>query len=325
MQLVPGAWSATDTYLTGSVVSYGGQTWTATANVPLDEEPDVASPYWDVYFGSMVVSPYDTTGTQNGTTTYYPGEIVYTLDGSTPTLFMCMVQGNVPLNTTDPPATQDVPGVVDAWNANTYYSQFDTVTGTDSSIYQSTMDLNIGNTAPGAGWEAVPGTQAAQMSGQTWLQLNNCALVQIRLVYPIGSGPQTQSTTKNVYQLPNGYLKQAKQDPRSSAISYIGSPGGFPQDDWVLQGNYLISSEQQVVLYRFAADITYVPAMTEMFCEGLACRLAAEACEPLTQSTEKLQAIEASYRIFMGEARTSNGIETGWEDPPIDDYIACRM
>jgi hypothetical protein len=327
MALVPGVWDNTKTYLTGAIVSYDSQYWTATQN-NVGQEPDVATAAWDIYFGSMVVTPYDTTGGENGTTTYFAGDLVYMLSGTTPTIFMSIVQGNIALNGSSPPSSPDIPGTIDAWNSGQYYMQYDTVTGSDTNVYQSKLDLNT-NINPvgdaGVHWQAVPAGQAVQMSGQTWLQLSNCTLTQIRIVYPIGTGPQTQSTTKNIFQLPNGYLKLAPQDPRAGSISFLGAPGGYPQDDWVLQGNYLASKDQSILLLRFAADVTYVPSMTAMFCEGLACRLAIEACERLTQSSEKLQAIGSAYKAFMGEARMSNGIETGWVDPPIDDYIACRM
>lgn len=323
MLLVPAAYNGAKTYLTGSVVAYGGQFWTATANVPLAQQPDTSPAYWDVYFGSLVAVPYDTSGT----TTYFAGEPVYTLSGVTPSIFLSMLEGNVPLQTTATIAGPDVPGVVDAWSAKTYYSQFDTVTGSDTNVYQSKIDLNINvdpTTDAGVHWQAVPGTQATKMSGQTWLQLDS-TLQQIRLVYPIGAGPATQSTTRNVFMLPNGFLKRAPQDPKAGSQSYLGAPSGLNYDDWVLQGNFLVSRDQNVVRLRFAADIVAVPTMTEMFCEGLACRIAAEICEPLTQSSEKLQIIGMAYKGFMGEARIANGIEVGTAESPVDDWLSCRQ
>jgi hypothetical protein len=329
MLLVPGAWSISQTYLTGSIVSYDGQLWSAMQNT-LGVEPDVAAPQWDIYFGSMIATPYDTTGGENGTTTYFSGDIVFTLSGTTPTIFLAVVTGNEQLAGSSPPSTPEVPGTVDAWNSGQFYMKYDTVTGSDANVYQSNLDLNVDiNPVGDAGvhWSLLSGVanQATAMSGQTWLQLSNCTLTQIRIVYPVGTGPFTQSTTKNIYQLPNGYLKEAPQDPRAGAISFLGAPGGYPQDDWVFQGNYLVSKDEAVIVLRFGADVTYVPSMTAMFCEGLAARLAIEGCEAITQSTEKMQAIGSAYKGFMGEARMANGIETGYVDPPIDDYLAARM
>lgn len=323
MQVVPATYDAAKTYLTGSVISFGGQIWTATANVPLATQPDVSPAFWDVYFGSLVAVPYD----DSGSTVYFGGEIVYTLSGVTPTVFMSLVEGNIDTNSATPLSVADVPGVINAWNAGTYYSQFDTVTGSDTSVYQSKIDLNVAVdpiTDAGVHWQAVPGAQATVMSGPTWLKLN-CTLGQIRLIYPIGAGPATQSTTRNIYQLPNGFLKRAPQDPKAGSQSYLGAPSGLNYDDWELQGNYIVSRDSSVIRLRFAADVVAVPTMTEMFCEGLACRIAMEICEPLTQSTEKLAAIGQFYTKLMGEARIANGIEVGTAESPVDDYIACMM
>ena len=65
--------------------------------------------------------------------------------------------------------------------------------------------------------------------------------------------------------------------------------------------------------------------MDPMFCEGLGARIALEIAEDLTQSDAKLQAIGAMYKEFMTEARVVNGIETGATEPPLDDWIACRI
>ncbi len=77
-------------------------------------------------------------------------------------------------------------------------------------------------------------------------------------------------------------------------------------------------------MFRFAANISQVPLMDSMFCEGLACRVAYAVCETLTNSNVKLQAIGGAYKAFMGEARLANGIEVGSTQPPLDDFLACR-
>lgn len=77
-------------------------------------------------------------------------------------------------------------------------------------------------------------------------------------------------------------------------------------------------------MLRFVADMVDVPRMDALFCEGLAARIGLEVCEPITQSTSKMGAIKTLYDQVMSDARTVNGIETGAEEPPVDDYIACR-
>jgi hypothetical protein len=147
----------------------------------------------------------------------------------------------------------------------------------------------------------------------------------MKFTYPIGSGPGTQSTTRNAFQLPNGYLKEAPQDPKAGQISFLGAPSNTTQNDWEFVGNFITSADTNVILLRFMGDITAVPRMTAMFCQGLACRIGTQVCESLTQSTGKLQMLASEYKSFMGEARASNAIENSTTEPPVDDWIACRI
>ncbi len=311
------AWTAPKVWPTGSVVFLDNQFWVATKNIAANApSPNVTGGGWDVYYGTRVVPLYDATGVAAGTTSYFAGELVYTVSGVTPSIFLCLTQG-----------TTDTPGTPPAWDPTITYSQYDTVTYL-AVVYQSTIDLNLNQTPTGAGdWVVVPATsvQANSMSGQNWLQLSGCSLKSLRILYPVGTGPSTHATSKNVFMLPNGYLKEAHQDPKAGSVSFLGAPSGLSYDDWEFQDEFLTSRDRVVILLRFAADITDVTKMTSMFCEGLGCRIAAEVCEELTQSAEKLQTIASAYKAFMTEARIANGIETGSEEPPEDDYITCRV
>lgn len=157
-----------------------------------------------------------------------------------------------------------------------------------------------------------------------WLSLG-AASEPLDILYPIGAGPKAQNGTRNVYRMPNAFLRQAPADPKEGSTSWLGAPSGLSYDDFNLEGNYLTTTEVDPIILRFVADVTTVPAMDPMFCEGLAARIALEVCEPLTQSTTKIQTIGAAYNRFMSEARIVNGIETGATEPPIDDYIQCRV
>ncbi len=65
--------------------------------------------------------------------------------------------------------------------------------------------------------------------------------------------------------------------------------------------------------------------MDDMFCEGLAARMALETCEQITQSNEKKKDAAAVYKYFMTEARLVNAIEAGSVETPEDDYLTCRL
>lgn len=157
-----------------------------------------------------------------------------------------------------------------------------------------------------------------------WLSLG-AASATLNILYPLGAGPLSQSETRNIFRLPNGFLKLAPQDPKAGSTSYLGAPGNLQYADYDLEGDYIVARTTDNMRLRFIADVTLVPAMDPMFCEGLGARVGLEVCETLTQSSDKLATIGQAYNKFMSEARIVNAIETGAVEPPLDDYLACRM
>jgi hypothetical protein len=157
-----------------------------------------------------------------------------------------------------------------------------------------------------------------------WLSLGAASGV-LSLLYPIGAGPVSNSDTRNIFVLPNAFLREAPQDPKQGNISYLGAPHGSAPDDWAYENGMIVSQTDTLIVLRFAASVTRVPQMDPMFCEGLAARIGLEICEEVTQSAEKLQTIGSQYKLFMNEAREVNGIEVGPVESPLDDYIVCRI
>lgn len=157
-----------------------------------------------------------------------------------------------------------------------------------------------------------------------WLSLGTVGAI-LSILYPLGAGPVSNSDTRNVFLLPNSFLREAPQDPKQGNISWLGAPHGASPDDWNFENGMLVSQTDTLIVLRFAASVTRVPQMDPMFCEGLAARIGLEICEEVTQSADKLTKIEAQYKIFMGEAREVNGIEVGPVESPEDDYLVCRI
>lgn len=157
-----------------------------------------------------------------------------------------------------------------------------------------------------------------------WLSLGAVGVL-LSILYPIGAGPVSNSDTRNVFVLPNSFLREAPQDPKGGNVSWLGAPGGSPPDDWTFENGYLVSQSSTLIVMRFAASVTRVPQMDPMFCEGLAARIGLEICEEVTQSADKLKTVAGAYTRFMSEAREVNGIEVGPVESPEDDYIACRV
>lgn len=355
--LDPPVYSSAATYLLGDIVKdTNNQFWVSLKPDNVNNTPGGNNDYWDAYFGPRTASLW-TSGTS-----YFAGELVYmagTYAGSYQ-VYVSLTTGNtdepdiatawdslttyyadqvvsyggsqwrslLPYNVGTTPA--DGPA---SWDATATYSTSQQVTGSDHFIYTSVGNGNIGNdptTDGGTHWtnthtaNAWSRTPTVATSAKSWNPIGSQSLKALPLLYPIGSGPSSNSATRNVFALPCGYLRTAPNDPKAGATSYLGAPSGLLYNDWLYEGDFIVSACASVIVLRFVADVTVVSEMDDMFCEGLACRIAEAICEPLTNSTGKLKTIIAEYNRFMGEARIVNAIEIGSEEPPIDDFIACR-
>ena len=355
LMLDPRDWKVTTTYLAGAVVKdANGDWWTSTLAANVGNEPGTTTA-WDEYFGPQTADVYDSTlsysagelvymasgsaggfvvfrSLQNGnsdaptTATAWSSTAQYTLLGDTVTNAGSQWRSLIPFNIGITPAE----GPLD-WNILVTYGASQQATGSDGFIYTSIGGGNLGNdptispskwtnTAVARAWTAVPTLFPAS---QKWLPLY-AGLLNVPILYPIGTGPTTHDASRNVFVLPAGFLREAPLDPKAGAISFLGAPSGLQMNDYTWADNYITSSSPIVVM-RFVADVRLVSKMDPMFCEGLAARMALGACEPITQSTSKVQEIGGMYAQFMGDARKVNGIETGAVSPPEDDYVMCRL
>ena len=131
------------------------------------------------------------------------------------------------------------------WLTTVTYNTGDTVTDAGGLVWQSKVDLNTGNSpVAGAYWQSVPANQASTQVGQNWLQIDATVRYQ-RFQYPIGAGPRRQTTTRNIFRLPSGFLREAPQDPKQGVASYLGAPSGLPYDDWEFEGDYITTMDTE--------------------------------------------------------------------------------
>lgn len=232
-------------------------------------------------------------------------------------------------------------GAFAIWKAAVYVSIVNNNTGnfpsngsfwvavSNGTLYQSLVDLNLGN-SPASSPTQWTSTFTQGGGNSQWMQIggaafpNGASLTALAITWPVNAGPLSQTWSKNVYRLPAGYLRRAPQDPSAGNVSWLGAPSNDTQQDWVINGNYLVSADSFPIVFRFVADVQNVQEFPDTFCEGLACRIGLEVCETLTQSTAKLQGLGSLYKEFMGEARMIGAIEIGGINPPLDDLIMTR-
>lgn len=361
MLLKPVLWGSTTTYFRGCIVADAdGHLWRSNIPNNLGNQPEVTS-YWDEYFGPLTVSLFDATASYNvgelvytaagdgtyrvylsmisgnadvpatgtawsASSTYFKNQVVTYLSVA----YMSLID----LNTNQTPSSSAA-----NWAVGTTYALNALVNGSDGVTYKSLANGNVGHdptTDGGVHWQntGVLTPWTTVFTGGTgslnWLQIggaefpNGVTLQVMDIMYPLGSGPQGQSWSRNAYRLPSAFLRRAPDDPKAGSSSQLGVPGNLPSDDWNFEGRFITTFSSGPIVMRFVADIVDVSQMDAMFCEGLGARLGLEGCEFVTQSTEKKQSIASEYQKFMEEARTADSILVGPVEAPLDDFIACR-
>lgn len=346
--LAPALWRATTTYPVGAIVEDdNGELWVSIEPENYNNDP-IATQAWDRYFGPMTVSLYDAT------VTYYAGELVYKTVAAKGSfvIYVSMVNDN-----------EAVPSTADAWDSTVTYKRGDTVSHSGEQ-WRSLIELNlnvtpadaplawvasftytIGQTAVGAdgyiytatgtttnddpvtdggvnwtnsgepeAWAKVPDVYASSIY---WQPLY-AGLSRIQFLSPIGLG------SKNVFHLPGGFLRQAVQNPKEGTLSVLGGPSNARYDDWLFEGDYLVTTDSSPLVLRFAADVVDVRKFDDNFCEALAAQVAVAIEPKVGQSSGKLADIVSGHKKYMGEARLLNAIEKGTVELPEDDFIACR-
>ena len=304
--VTPAAWSGSYKYFPGHIsADTNGIVWQSQQGENLNNAIG-ASQWWDIYFGPLTADVWDSS------TSYFAGEMVYIFNSTTINVYLSIINGN-----TDTPTTGT------AWSATTQY-QIDDDVIYNGTLYRSSVSENLGNQPDiSSGVWYTDGINAT--TSVNWIQLNSATTTAAINVWPIGTGPLANTSTNNVYRLPANFLREAPLNPKAGSTSFLGASWNLPYDDWTFEGNFLITSDSSPIIFRFVADVQYVPNFDDMFCEGLGARLAEETCERITQSTTKLANILKNYDKFMLDARLVNGIETGPTEPQEDDWITCRQ
>lgn len=306
--LQPVLWSSTTTYFYGSLVSdVTGAIWYSRLPDNLGRAPGYDASAWELYTGPLAILPYDTTGQ----TTYWAGEVVYTYPGDgTYAVYQSLVSNN-----------SDVPSVADVYDPTVTY-HVDDVVSFNSVNYQSLVDLNLAQ-EPDTHAGAWTPTITAGVGSFNWRPVT-AALARMDVLYPIGTGPLTDTLTRNYIRLPANYLRQAPQDPKAGSFSYLGAPSFLSYSDFEYDGDFIITTQTSAIL-RFGADLADVSKMDPAFCEGLALRIGIATGFRITQNEGTIQEVEKQYNKFMTEARLTNAIEQGAVEDPLDDWISCRV
>jgi len=360
MMLAPALWSASTTYFAGSIVAdQSGNVWISNIPQNLNNDP-LLTTFWEPYCGPMGVPLFDATigsyysgelvyktpgdGTNKvyqslvdgnsddpATATAWDGTVTYFKD-QVVTRTSVVYKSLIDLNLNQDPASAPA-----LWAVGTTYSAGARVGGSDGIIYTSVGNGNVGhdptldngtnwtNTGVLNPWTTVIGGGAGSVK---WLEIggsdfpSGVALTTINTRYPVGAGPSTDTTSRNVFVLPGNYLRRAPQDPKRGTPS-LGGPSGLTYDDWMIEKPFLISRDALIVL-RFVADITDVSKMDTLFCQVVATRIAFAVVDKVTQSLARKEFVAKIYTQWRANAHLIDGVEQDYDDQPDDDLITVR-
>lgn len=120
------------------------------------------------------------------------------------------------------------------------------------------------------------------------------------------------------YPLPADYLGLVQVGAR-----YVRASDKSPAP-WSVEGRSILTNIGAPLLIRYMARIEDPTFFDPLFVEVLACKLAYEACETLTQSGAKLQAAEQAYKFALSEAVRQDAIENPPDELPQGSWLDAR-
>lgn len=116
------------------------------------------------------------------------------------------------------------------------------------------------------------------------------------------------------YPLPSDCLRLLPPDPHEN----------FASLDWQIEGRSILTNDTGVLEIRYIARITDPNLHDPLFNDLLACRIAEQLNEKLTQSNAKGQQIREDKRVAMREARRVNAFENTSQEAPEGSWLTVR-
>jgi len=94
---------------------------------------------------------------------------------------------------------------------------------------------------------------------------------------------------------------------------------------WALEGNVILCDFPAPLRIRYSRRLEEPTLFDPLFDEALACRLAVELCEAITQSAEKKRDLAEEYKAAIRAARRANAIEKHPEFPSDGAWLMSRI
>lgn len=95
--------------------------------------------------------------------------------------------------------------------------------------------------------------------------------------------------------------------------------------DWSLEGEFILSNFGPPLNLPYIQRVIDTSKFPPTFSEAVACKLAWQLCEELTQSNTKKADAKAEFEDAIKEARRVNAIQSLAQDAPTDGWVAARL
>lgn len=123
---------------------------------------------------------------------------------------------------------------------------------------------------------------------------------------------------------PFGFARQfALPDDFLRLIALPDAPDNAA-DDYAIEGLHLLTDYPSPLKILYIARIVSPQFFPPVFAEALACRLAAELCERLTQDAQRKQLLMAEYAQTISTAKRCSAIQMAAQRPPEGIFIEAR-
>lgn len=126
------------------------------------------------------------------------------------------------------------------------------------------------------------------------------------------------------FPLPNDYLALVQVN------DFYIRPASKDKGPWTVErssdgsGTVLLSDLAAPLYVRYISRVTNAGLFDPLFVEALACKLAYEACEALTQSSTKKKDCADAYRFALDEAARVDAIELPPDELPWGSWLESR-
>lgn len=119
----------------------------------------------------------------------------------------------------------------------------------------------------------------------------------------------------NSFTLPADFFRMIRPFPEKDKITL----------DWIIQEGKIYTKDVSPLYLRYIQKVIDPNKFTPLFREALACAVAYEICETITQSNTKKATINQDRAVLIAEAKRTQAIEKMPEEQPDDYWLLVRL